>query len=466
MRKTGSRIVEASAVPTNAAVISRNDLMRMKNNAVLKTEQDLVNERLQWEAEREQREQKAVARKKKMLQMEAEAKAKSKKSDIEIAQMARDQQIRKMAEAKMTEETDMVKLLNTLGARAAAFTIRDQQLEAKKQQKAHEDDYERRMDLLMELERLKQAQAAEEEVQRKQAKRLEDRQVILQQIETRAKHKLLAEEAREQENKAMLAQIAKFEEQDRLKMEQKKKEMEQTRLEVMAANERAILMREEYKRKEKEEEEAILLYQAQRDEELRLREEAEIAKQKLMKERQAKLLAQQEKVQNKQAEMDEVRARRAAEEKERRERRREVEQAERQRREIAILQADRKRQAEQKRLMMMKEAEQQLQEYEHSMAHAAQVAQREAAEDEAKRMAAMQHRKEIMTQIDQMEEKRRKERQNKTEEGVALKQEFLAERAKLGAIRDKMVNDMAKKGVNPKYLAEMQMADIQKLQMR
>ena len=40
------------------------------------------------------------------------------------------------------------------------------------------------------------------------------------------------------------------------------------------------------------------------------------------------------------------------------------------------------------------------------------------------------------------------------------------ERAKLEAIRDKMVHDMEKKGINPKYLTEMKMADIQKMQMR
>lgn len=47
-----------------------------------------------------------------------------------------------------------------------------------------------------------------------------------------------------------------------------------------------------------------------------------------------------------------------------------------------------------------------------------------------------------------------------------LRDEFAAERAKLEAIRDHMVEDMEKKGVNPKYLAEMKMADIRKLQMR
>ena len=54
----------------------------------------------------------------------------------------------------------------------------------------------------------------------------------------------------------------------------------------------------------------------------------------------------------------------------------------------------------------------------------------------------------------------------KYEEGQKLKDEFAAERAKLGAIRDQMVGDLRKKGINPKYLSEMQMCDIEKMQMR
>merc|ERR1711918_304460 len=46
----------------------------------------------------------------------------------------------------------------------------------------------------------------------------------------------------------------------------------------------------------------------------------------------------------------------------------------------------------------------------------------------------------------------------KYDEGRKVKDEFAAERAKLEAIRDKMVHDMEKKGVNPRYLSEMKMA--------
>jgi len=52
----------------------------------------------------------------------------AQKSDIEIEKMARERTIRDLAEKQVDENLDMVKMLNTLGARAAAFTIRDQQL--------------------------------------------------------------------------------------------------------------------------------------------------------------------------------------------------------------------------------------------------------------------------------------------------------------------------------------------------
>ena len=52
----------------------------------------------------------------------------AKKSDIEIEKIAREKMIRDLAEKQVDENLDMVKMLNTLGARAAAFTVRDQQL--------------------------------------------------------------------------------------------------------------------------------------------------------------------------------------------------------------------------------------------------------------------------------------------------------------------------------------------------
>lgn len=106
------------------------------------------------------------------------------------------------------------------------------------------------------------------------------------------------------------------------------------------------------------------------------------------------------------------------------------------------------------------------QEYEDAVKYSMRIMERERAEKEAKASAAAAHRDAIHSQIEVRHDRRRKEQAEKYEEGRRLRDEFAAERAKLEAIRDHMVSEMERKGVNPKYLTEMKMADIQKMQMR
>ena len=47
--------------------------------------------------------------------------------------------------------------------------------------------------------------------------------------------------------------------------------------------------------------------------------------------------------------------------------------------------------------------------------------------------------------------------------GASNKQDLLREEARLSVIRDKLIEDMEAKGVNPKYLGEMKNVDIRKL---
>jgi hypothetical protein len=54
----------------------------------------------------------------------------------------------------------------------------------------------------------------------------------------------------------------------------------------------------------------------------------------------------------------------------------------------------------------------------------------------------------------------------KYEEGAKLREEWIAEQARLEAIREKMVLDLERDGVNPKYLSEMRNIDIGKIMKR
>ncbi|CAM9883536.1 unnamed protein product, partial [Laminaria digitata] len=117
-------------VPPKATVITEEELAEMKKRAVITSLADEVAARAAKEKILEEKQRAARARKQRMLEMEVEAKRKALKSDIEVEQAAHDQMVKKMATEKLDANNDLVKMLNSLGARAAAFTIRDKQVSA------------------------------------------------------------------------------------------------------------------------------------------------------------------------------------------------------------------------------------------------------------------------------------------------------------------------------------------------
>ena len=175
-----------------------------------------------------------------MRELEKRALKLVKKSDEEIAQQARDDFIRGEASAKRDNESDVVKLLSSMAARASAFTIRDKQLEEKKQREHVEEEYERRMDILMELDRVKEIQAREAAEYAKVNKRMQDRQTITDQIRERERQKLFTLEAKEQENMAMKQTMKKYEDEDKVKAERRQEEVIRSRIEVARENAAAI----------------------------------------------------------------------------------------------------------------------------------------------------------------------------------------------------------------------------------
>ena len=156
---------------------------------------------------------------------------------------------------------------------------------------------------------------------------MEDRKVLIEQIELREKARVLEAEAREQEANAIKARMDKYKDEDMEIARLRKIEVEKSRKEVLAANEAAIAKKQADREAEKQAVRDILLYQAEQDAKLAAREAEEAAVEAAKKERQKKLLAMQEKSQNKQAELDELRARRAMEEKERIARKKERDEA-------------------------------------------------------------------------------------------------------------------------------------------
>lgn len=364
---------------------------------------------------------------------------------------------------KFDQSKDIVNLLNSTSQRAAAFTIRDKQLEDKKAQENREMNYEQQMDLSMEINRLKDIAAREAEENAKVKKRFEDRKVIEKQIKERAHQRLLQEEAREQENRMMLQQIKKNQDANNQKAAKRKEEAMNAQRDIIIRNEEIAAEKETQKELLKEEDALILAYQAERDEALRKREEEGHAVQKQKIEMQKALFTNQRKSMDKQTELDELRARRAAEEGERKHRKRDILEAQKKVKDMKILHETKIQQEEEKQRSKQKKIEQKQEEYESALRHAAEMAKRERDELEMTQRKNAELRTMLKQQIEEHENQARLHQQEKFEEGKKIKEKMALERVQLEAARQKMVQDMREKGINEKYFSEMMTIDIDKI---
>lgn len=437
--------------------------MRIKHESVIKTEAQLNEDRAAAQKIKDERDKKARERKERMKALEIVAETKAKKTDSEVAELARNDAIRQLASEKIDNNRDVVKLLGSMSARAIAFTIRDKQLEEKKRAESREEEYNARMNIVMEVDRMKDIQRREEEEAFKRMKRVQDRKVISEQIESRRGMKVLAAEARENENAAMRAMMAKYSEEDARAAERRRAEIAASRADFMRAHEDSVFRREEVRAREARELGEILVYQTVKDAEAKAREDAERALERVKKVRLMEMLAAQERVQNNAGKLDEVRARRAGEERERRAREKEREEGMKKKAEVEELMAaravqagDKVRRGEAVRVQLQRE-------YEGAVRHMQEMDVKEVKEGRVKQERAKEYRERLNGEIEDRRRVREGARGGTFDEGYRLRQEFVREEARVAVIRDKLVQDLEYKGVNPKYLTEMKNCDISKI---
>ena len=437
--------------------------MRIQRSAVIQTEAEVMAERERAQKLKDEREKKSKERKERMKELEKKAVLLAKKSDIEIQNEARAEAIRLAAAEKLNMNSDTVKLLTSIASKAIAYSLRDEQLHEKEEREKVEREYDRRMDIIMEIDRLKDIQRRETDEEDKRKKRYEDRKVINIQIAERQRQRILEAEAKEQEGRAQIALAQKYIEEDKISAEKHKVEIERSRLEVVKANDDAIRRKKEGKAALIKEMEDILIYQAMKDAELAKREEEEAAIEHAKKERQAKLLAQQEKAQGQADKLDELRARRAAEEKERIDRKKQKDEAEKRKADMKLLLEHRAKQAEDKKLRAGLSKIQEEEEMRNALEYMQKMQMREEAERLKKVQLANEHRENIHNQIRDNESRRKAGFTNKFDEGDKIRQKNLAEIEKLSVIRDRMIQDLEAKGINPRYLTEMKNVNISKI---
>lgn len=465
--RKAKRYTGGSSLPQKpAVVVADNDLKRIKNETRIFTAAELEEYEAQRDAEVEKQRLSAKARKEYMMRLSEEAALRAPKSEIEQIFEVEKQETLRRASALKDQTHDTVKLMKTLGARAQAFTIRDQQLKVKENIEEERHVYDEKMNVLMEVERLEGLKRQEDIDEVKKQKRIADRKVLEDQIAERKRQREREAEQTAQEAREMLAKIKRQAEEaaekERLKAERAHQTMEKIRI----FNDDTQARKHELQRQVKEEEERILAYQMKKAEEMKRLEEEEAARRHEAELRTAKLRSMQEKMANEKAELDELRAKRAAEARERQAREADLALAKKHRTEMEELRRAREAQAMHRQRARIKEATLQKQEYESIMAQVESEKSSVKQHEELKKVASMGHRRVLQEQIEEKEKLKKVAFARKQEEGQALKQEFTRELEKLERIRLEEVQDLVGSGVNPLYLSEMKALDIERIRNR
>lgn len=202
-------------------------------------------------------------------------------------------------------------------------TIRDKQLMENKQLEHEWVEEQKKLDMLMEIERLKGLQEEEEREKRKHEARKKGAQVIIDQIQERTIERMKEQEIRDKERLQLHANISKIKGEEEAAAAAKRERINNLIKEAALSNEQALVLKQKRIDEEKNEERKIIEYQREKDQkEYEAQLEAQRIKEEKEKEIQ-RLRELQEKAADRQAEIDALRAKRAFEEGERQARERE-----------------------------------------------------------------------------------------------------------------------------------------------
>lgn len=300
-----------------SAIFSLVDYERIRKNATVLSDLEQRNQRKIQEEQKQTQMEGTKNLKDRMKQYDRNRSDWNNLTDIERENIEINKTMKNKAQKIIDENTDEAKDLNKLIMYAKVASIRDKQLEEQKLIRDEYKKYNEKLDLMMEIERLKELQLQEEREKIRKDQQYSGSIVIVDQIKERDMERMKLLEQKEKEKHIMLRQVKELEDEEVRNHEIKKKQAANLAKEVTDTNIRAAEIKEKKKIEEKELELKIHEYNVNKAK----KEEEDLAEKKRIqeeKEREVqKLRERQERAKDKQSELDYIRAKRAFEEAER-----------------------------------------------------------------------------------------------------------------------------------------------------
>lgn len=435
--------------------VTQRDLERMLRPSPVMTSDEVLAAKRAQEARREEMQAVSKARKERMIKLEEEARKNAPVTESEKIKRKNDAATMTRAQKLLEEEKDEVKNMNQMMLYSKCVTIRDAQIEEKRHMMQENEDYNRKMDMMMEVDRIR----ALEQYEAREVARMEERRrgamVLTEQIQERERERIKQEELRDLERLAMLREVERLKEEELQQQVEKKIRGKQLIDEVAAANLEQIKRKEVMKMREIEEDHKIQEYVKQK----MLREAAlQAEKDRIAHEKEmetARLRALQEKANDKQAELDELRARRYQEAKDREWRAREKAELERK----LVMERELVDAREAQKNAMLKQRAEMAKVERDEFVRVVTVNKAREQEDMVTTMIKQEvnnkYKEDLLTQIQVREERDRRSRQEYLEEGARVRAQAEAERQRLAEIKSRKLAELADSGVPEKYRAEL-----------
>lgn len=390
-----------------------------------------------------------------MKALETEALRRKPLNEAEQREQTKRDSILSHARQNLDEELDDVKHMNQMAMYAKCATIRDRQVLEKAMIREEAQREERRLNTLMEIDRVQKLREQRERDAFRQEEQRRGAGVILQQISEREQARLKAEEQRALEAQQMLASIKLAEQREEEARRRKVEESRRLLEEIKEANRDQARVKIQQRDAEALEDARIADY-LRRKEQRELAAEEEQRRQAAERELDiARMRALQERAQDRQSQIDELRAQRYQEQKDRQWREQELARA----RDAAMkreeLLVSREEQRLERAKRMAEEALREREEFERTKAVQQRSAAAERAAMEATHAQRQQYGNMVAAQMYERQDQRKAERQRFLEEGSNYSAQEAADKAKLLRIKQLKLAELEKAGVPEKYRAQL-----------
>ena len=258
LKKIREQITTNKQNQSMVSVVQRGDLDRIKRSAVIKNSAQIMAERRVEQEQREKQMAVAIARKQRMQRQDRERQANAP-LDVKVKTFG-ENTLLDGAQEQMDEDYDDVKHMNQMVLASKVWTIREKQIGENKVLEQNWVEEQKRLDLMMEIERLKAIKAEFEREERAVDAKKRGAQVLIDQIASRQEQRMKEEEILEQEKAQLMANIEKVKREDAAALEAKKQRVKIMQNEIKVANEAALRQKAAARETEKKMDEAIAMH--------------------------------------------------------------------------------------------------------------------------------------------------------------------------------------------------------------